>query len=160
MAESALDRLACGLGGKTVLPHILSNVSTMLANPNWKYRYNYIIIIIMSKLYLVKLNSFLLYRHAALMAISAVGEGCHKQMQPMLQEILDGILNFLQDPVSNLITLVFFRNVFIILFCSIPEYAMQCVMLLVRWQLILLLRFKRNSMIKLCQLYYYYLMII
>lgn len=37
------------------------------------------------------------------MAISAVGEGCHKQMQPMLQEILDGILNFLQDPVSKLI---------------------------------------------------------
>ncbi|VVC43442.1 Hypothetical protein CINCED_3A008021 [Cinara cedri] len=74
MAESALDRLACGLGGKTVLPHILSNVSTMLSNPNWKFR------------------------HAALMAISAVGEGCHKQMQPMLQDILDGILNFLQDP--------------------------------------------------------------
>lgn len=48
MAESALDRLACGLGGKTMLPHILSNVSTMLTNPNWKYRYavynfNYII---------------------------------------------------------------------------------------------------------------------
>lgn len=39
MAESALDRLACGLGGKTMLPHILTNVSTMLANPNWKYRY-------------------------------------------------------------------------------------------------------------------------
>jgi len=36
------------------------------------------------------------------MAISAVGEGCYKQMQPILQEILDGILNFLQDPVSNL----------------------------------------------------------
>ncbi|XP_050432076.1 importin-5 [Adelges cooleyi] len=74
MAESALDRLACGLGGKTILPHILVNVSSMLANPNWKYR------------------------HAALMAISAAGEGCHKQMQPMLQEILVGILNFLQDP--------------------------------------------------------------
>jgi len=39
IAESALDRLACGLGGKTMLLHILSNVSTMLTNPNWKYRY-------------------------------------------------------------------------------------------------------------------------
>jgi len=38
------------------------------------------------------------------MAISAVGEGCHKQMQPMLQDILNGILNFLQDPVSKLLT--------------------------------------------------------
>lgn len=51
IAESALDRLACGLGGKTVLPHIVSNISSMLANENW------------------------MQRHAALMAISAAGEG-------------------------------------------------------------------------------------
>lgn len=54
VAESALDRLACGIGGKSVLPNILSSLPTMLQNPDWKYR------------------------HAALMAISAVGEGCHK----------------------------------------------------------------------------------
>lgn len=36
------------------------------------------------------------------MAISAVGEGCHKQMQPVLNDILDGILGFLQDPVSKI----------------------------------------------------------
>lgn len=51
IAESALDRLACGLGGKTVLPHIVNNISNMLAHENWKQR------------------------HAALMAISAAGEG-------------------------------------------------------------------------------------
>lgn len=45
-------------------------------------------------------------RHAALMAISAAGEGCHKQMQPLLQEILVGILNFLQDPVSQIISVI------------------------------------------------------
>ena len=28
--ESGLDRLACALGGKSMLPHILSNVPTML----------------------------------------------------------------------------------------------------------------------------------
>jgi hypothetical protein len=27
-----MDRLACALGGKTVLPHILSNVNTMLGH--------------------------------------------------------------------------------------------------------------------------------
>ena len=54
VAEAALDRLACGIGGKTVLPHIIQSLPTMLGNPDWKYR------------------------HAALMAISAVGEGCHK----------------------------------------------------------------------------------
>lgn len=32
VGESALDRLACGLGGKTVLQHITTNVPPMLAN--------------------------------------------------------------------------------------------------------------------------------
>lgn len=32
--ESAMDRLSCALGGKTMLPHILSNVNTMLGNGN------------------------------------------------------------------------------------------------------------------------------
>ncbi|KAK6633230.1 hypothetical protein RUM44_003831 [Polyplax serrata] len=74
IAESALDRLACGLGGKTILPVIVENIPNMLANPDWKYR------------------------HAALMAISAIGEGCHKQMEHMLPQIMDALLNFLQDP--------------------------------------------------------------
>ena len=39
VAESALDRLACGLGGKTMLPHIVQNIPSMLSNPDWKYRY-------------------------------------------------------------------------------------------------------------------------
>ena len=30
--ESALDRLACGLGGKTMLPHIIGNIPTLLQN--------------------------------------------------------------------------------------------------------------------------------
>lgn len=38
VAESALDRLACGLGGKTILPLIVQNIPTMLNNSNWKYR--------------------------------------------------------------------------------------------------------------------------
>jgi HEAT repeat protein len=74
IAESALDRLACGLGGKAVLPHIVSNIPTMLNNPDWKYR------------------------HAALMAISAAGEGCHKQMEALLENITEGTLKYLADP--------------------------------------------------------------
>jgi len=30
--ESALDRLACGLGGKTMLPHVTTNIPQMLQN--------------------------------------------------------------------------------------------------------------------------------
>lgn len=74
IAESALDRLACGLGGKAVLPHIIQHIPTMMNNPDWKYR------------------------HAALMAISAAGEGCHKQMETMLDSVTEGTLKYLLDP--------------------------------------------------------------
>jgi len=46
------------------------------------------------------------YRHASLMAISACGEGCHKQMEVILENIVDAVLPFLQDPVSFLSSLL------------------------------------------------------
>ncbi|KAF2351074.1 Armadillo-type fold [Trinorchestia longiramus] len=73
VAESSLDRLACGLGGKTMLPLMNTALSTMLGSKDWKQR------------------------HAALMAISAVGEGCHKQMEAMLPQIMDTIIVYLRD---------------------------------------------------------------
>jgi hypothetical protein len=39
VAESALDRLSCGLGGKTMMPHVEQNIPGMLSNPDWRYRY-------------------------------------------------------------------------------------------------------------------------
>ncbi|KAF7281384.1 karyopherin beta 3 [Rhynchophorus ferrugineus] len=81
VAEAALDRLACGLGGKVILPLVTNNIPRMLNHPDWKQR------------------------HAALMAISAIGEGCHKHMESMLTQIMngvsgvmDGVLRYLQDP--------------------------------------------------------------
>lgn len=74
IAESSLDRLACGLGGKCVLPHVMNALPAMLGHSDWKQRY------------------------AALMAISAIGEGCHKQMEAMLEQVMAGVLNFLRDP--------------------------------------------------------------
>ncbi|XP_015439811.1 PREDICTED: importin-5 [Dufourea novaeangliae] len=74
VAESALDRLACGLGGKTMLPEIVQDIPILLGDINWKFR------------------------HAALMAISAVGEGCHKQMEAILPQIMDGVIQYLHDP--------------------------------------------------------------
>ncbi|XP_076436016.1 importin-5-like isoform X1 [Babylonia areolata] len=73
-AESALDRLACALGGKTMLGQIVATISTMLGHQDWRYR------------------------HAALMAVSACGEGCHSQMELMLDEIVNAILPYLKDP--------------------------------------------------------------
>jgi len=41
------------------------------------------------------------YRHAALMAISSCGEGCHQQMENVLSSIVEAIIPFLQDSVSE-----------------------------------------------------------
>ncbi|XP_071839523.1 importin-5-like [Apostichopus japonicus] len=71
--ESALDRFACGVGGKTMLPYIIEQIPQFLQNQSWQHR------------------------HAALMAISAVGEGCHKQMETVLEQVVDAVLPFLQD---------------------------------------------------------------
>ncbi|XP_057301681.1 importin-5-like isoform X2 [Hydractinia symbiolongicarpus] len=71
--ESSLDRFTCGLGGKAVLPHIISTIPRMLQHADWKYR------------------------HAALMAVSAIAEGCVKQMEPLLASVVDSVLPFLQD---------------------------------------------------------------
>ncbi|XP_068612345.1 LOW QUALITY PROTEIN: importin-5 [Brachionichthys hirsutus] len=72
--ESALDRIACGLGGKIILPMIKQHITQMLHNVDWKYR------------------------HAGLMALSAIGEGCHQQMEAILQEIVNCVLQYCADP--------------------------------------------------------------
>jgi len=41
------------------------------------------------------------YRHAGLMAISASGEGCHKEMSVVLDDLVNGILVFLKDSVRT-----------------------------------------------------------
>lgn len=50
---------------------------------------------------------FSLFRHAALMAISAVGEGCHKQMEVLLPQIMDLVIRHLQDSVSIMTHLLY-----------------------------------------------------
>eukprot|EP00111_Clytia_hemisphaerica_P019077 TCONS_00056356-protein len=72
--ESSLDRFTCALGGKAVLPHIIATIPPMLEHADWRYR------------------------HAALMAVSAIAEGCAKQMEPLLANVVDSVLPFLQDP--------------------------------------------------------------
>lgn len=39
-------------------------------------------------------------RYAGLMAISTIGEGCEKQMEPLLGTLMESIILYLQDPVS------------------------------------------------------------
>lgn len=72
-AEAALDRLACALGGKMVLPHIQEAVPPMLQSKEWKHRY------------------------AGLMAISASAEGCKKAMEANLHSIVLACLPYITD---------------------------------------------------------------
>lgn len=71
--ETSLDRLANSLSGKSLLPHIISNIPQMLQSADWHYR------------------------HAALMAISAIGEGCERQMSPILADVVGAVLPYCQD---------------------------------------------------------------
>ncbi|CAG8626806.1 8999_t:CDS:10, partial [Acaulospora morrowiae] len=74
IGEHAMDRLARNLGGKAVLPIAFNYIPVMLGSPKWEER------------------------HAALMAISAIGEGCVKIMESELGKIIDLVLPFLRDP--------------------------------------------------------------
>jgi len=73
IGENSIDRFACALGGKIVLPEVMKHVPQMLNNEEWRYR------------------------HAGLMAISAIGEGCHKHMEASLKDIVEKIVPYLKD---------------------------------------------------------------
>ncbi|KAJ2324987.1 importin subunit beta-3, partial [Coemansia sp. RSA 2681] len=66
--EQTLDRLAIALGGKQLLPIAFNYIPQMLASGEWRQR------------------------HAALMAVSSIGEGCYKIMRGELQKILELIV--------------------------------------------------------------------
>ncbi|KAF9129600.1 hypothetical protein BGW39_004001 [Mortierella sp. 14UC] len=74
IGEHAMDRLARALGGKAMLPVSFVYIPQMLANESWKTR------------------------HAALFAVSAIGEGCVRIMEAELGKIIGMVLPFLRDP--------------------------------------------------------------
>ncbi|WRT68414.1 uncharacterized protein IL334_005390 [Kwoniella shivajii] len=62
--EEALDRLAISLGGTTVLPALSNQVQSLVTQQDWRCRYS------------------------ALVAISAVAEGCLEELQPRIKDVL------------------------------------------------------------------------
>ncbi|KAL1918162.1 uncharacterized protein VTP21DRAFT_3428 [Calcarisporiella thermophila] len=74
IGEQAMDRLARSLGGKSVLPVTFQYIPQMLGSQQWQQR------------------------HAALMAISAIGEGCVKIMEAELGKVIELVLPYLRDP--------------------------------------------------------------
>ena len=85
------------------------------------------------------------------MTLSSTAEGAHKQMEGYLDQMVDGIVGFLKDPVRKFnqlnvkgdrILLEFF------LFSSILASDMQHVIALVKWRPISLLLFRKNTKLK------------
>ncbi|KAI9190858.1 importin subunit beta-3 [Polychytrium aggregatum] len=74
VGEQTMDRLARNLGGASVLPVTFNVLSAMLGAQEWQRR------------------------HAALMAISAIGEGCKKQMEADLKRVVDLVVPYTRDP--------------------------------------------------------------
>eukprot|EP00004_Rigifila_ramosa_P000753 TRINITY_DN10783_c0_g1_i1.p1 TRINITY_DN10783_c0_g1~~TRINITY_DN10783_c0_g1_i1.p1 ORF type:complete len:1103 (-),score=294.98 TRINITY_DN10783_c0_g1_i1:27-3248(-) len=69
----ALDRISLALGGKAVLAIIYPIVQQYVASPDWKQR------------------------NAAVMAISVIGEGCHKQFVSQLETVVRIVLDRFGD---------------------------------------------------------------
>ncbi|KAI1948004.1 importin subunit beta-3 [Ophidiomyces ophidiicola] len=72
--EQCMDRLANKLGGEIILPPTFNWVPRMISSAVWRDR------------------------HAALMAISAISEGCSDLMVNELQQVLALVIPALQDP--------------------------------------------------------------
>ncbi|KAJ9297737.1 hypothetical protein DTO271G3_3958 [Paecilomyces variotii] len=72
--EQAMDRLANKLGGQVILPATFAWVPRMMSSSAWRDR------------------------HAALMAISAISEGCRDLMIGELDQVLALVVPALQDP--------------------------------------------------------------
>lgn len=72
--EQCMDRLANKLGGQTILPPTFNWLPRMMTSMAWRDR------------------------HAALMAISAISEGCREHMIGELSQVLDLVVPALKDP--------------------------------------------------------------
>ncbi|KIJ63543.1 hypothetical protein HYDPIDRAFT_92367 [Hydnomerulius pinastri MD-312] len=71
--DQSLDRLACALGGKEVLPPAFQYIPSMLASYDWRLR------------------------HAGLMAIAAIAEGTSKVMQIELGKVVELVTPMFKD---------------------------------------------------------------
>ncbi|KAE9552189.1 hypothetical protein FO519_004604 [Halicephalobus sp. NKZ332] len=74
LGETSLDRIACSLGPKPVFPAAYRVIGTYIRSQDWKER------------------------HAGIFGLSTIGEGCKRQMEPHVREIVvDALLPMLKD---------------------------------------------------------------
>ncbi|CAD6185409.1 unnamed protein product [Caenorhabditis auriculariae] len=73
IGESSLDRISCALNGKTLLPLFVPVVEGFLSIQKWEFK------------------------HAALMAFSAIGEGSQRAMEPNIARYMEHICKYAGD---------------------------------------------------------------
>ncbi|KAI6211224.1 Importin-5 [Aphelenchoides besseyi] len=72
--ETSLDRICCAVGGKFIMQPLLQVIDQMQKNADWRYR------------------------HAAIMGLSTMGEGCKRQMEPLISQIINEmVLPYIND---------------------------------------------------------------
>ncbi|KAD4384200.1 hypothetical protein E3N88_24368 [Mikania micrantha] len=74
VGQECLDRLAIALGGNTIVPVASEQLPAYLAAPEWQKR------------------------HAALISLAQIAEGCSKVMIKNLEQVVSMVLNSFQDP--------------------------------------------------------------
>eukprot|EP00249_Psilotum_nudum_P013400 c24308_g1_i1 orf=266-3634(-) len=74
VGQECLDRLANSLGGNTILPVASELLPPYISDPDWRKR------------------------HAALITLAQIAEGCSKVMAKSLEPIVNMVLNSFQDP--------------------------------------------------------------
>ncbi|KAG9153955.1 hypothetical protein Leryth_000484 [Lithospermum erythrorhizon] len=74
VGQECLDRLSIALGGNTIVPVASEQLPVYLAAPEWQNR------------------------HAALIALAQIAEGCSKVMTKNLEQVINMVLSSFQDP--------------------------------------------------------------
>jgi len=75
VAQEDLDRICMALGGEVVVPIVFNHIPNFLSNrENWKFRF------------------------VGLMALSMVAEGCHDYLLPNLEQIVQMMVPYFDDP--------------------------------------------------------------
>ena len=76
LGETSIDRVACALGPKPVFPPAYRVIGQYIRSQNWKER------------------------HAGIFGLSTIGEGCKRQMEPHIREIVvEALIPLLSDEV-------------------------------------------------------------
>uniref|UniRef100_A0A7E4VVA8 TOG domain-containing protein n=1 Tax=Panagrellus redivivus TaxID=6233 RepID=A0A7E4VVA8_PANRE len=74
LGETSIDRIACALGPKPVFPPAYNVIRKYISSENW------------------------MERHAGIFGLSTIGEGCKRQMEPHIREIVvDALIPMLKD---------------------------------------------------------------